>query len=67
MRYLVTDGYRMINKPNAIIITNVFMQASIQVTREQWLSVIGSCPPSARNDVQISQSEINQLSKLSRN
>lgn len=64
MRYLVTDGYKHISKPDAIIITNVFSQASIKVTREAWVSVIGSDLPYIRNDTRISKIEISQLRQL---
>ena len=61
MRYLVTDGYRHIAKPNRIIITNVFSQASMHVSRKIWRRVIGSNLPHIRNDVTISNEEIKAL------
>jgi hypothetical protein len=63
MRYLVTNGYKHINKPDAIIITQPFNQLSFHVTDEKWLEVIGSKLPYIRNDTRISDEEIRRLKK----
>lgn len=61
MRYLVTNGYKHINKPDKIIVTQTFNQQSFTVSIEKWIDIIGSVPPFVRNDVEISADEINKL------